>query len=72
MILFPFATQATEPAPGASIEEPRVRNTNLVMKQIESQADVGAPTGGKSNTKGPYRGKEIGRADLTASTPPLP
>jgi len=29
MILFPFATQATEPAPGASIEEPRVRNTNL-------------------------------------------
>ena len=29
MILFPFATQATEPAPGASIEEPRVRHTNL-------------------------------------------
>ena len=29
MILFPFVTQATEPAPGASIEEPRVRNTNL-------------------------------------------
>ena len=24
MILFPFATQATEPAPGASIEEPRL------------------------------------------------
>ena len=30
MILFPFATQATEPAPGASIEEPRVPHTNLV------------------------------------------
>ena len=29
MILLPFVTQATEPAPGASIEEPRVRNTNL-------------------------------------------
>ena len=29
MILFPFATQATEPAPGGSIEEPRVRHTNL-------------------------------------------
>ena len=29
MILFPFATQATEPAPGASIEEPRVPHTNL-------------------------------------------
>ena len=29
MILFPFATQATEPAPGALIEEPRLRNTNL-------------------------------------------
>ena len=29
MILFRFATQATEQAPGGSIEEPRVRNTNL-------------------------------------------
>ena len=28
-VLISFATQATEPAPGASIEEPRVRNTNL-------------------------------------------
>ena len=26
MILFPFATQAIEPVPGALIEEPRVRN----------------------------------------------
>ena len=30
------------------------------------KADVGRPNGGKNNTKGPYRGKEIGRADLTA------
>ena len=29
LYLFPSATQATEPGPGGSIKEPRVRNTNL-------------------------------------------
>ena len=53
------------------------------IKQMKSQdgsrklvqvgkANRGAPQQGQDNTKGPYRGKEIGRADLTASTPPLP
>ena len=28
---FPFVTQATEPAPGGSIEAPRVRHTNLAF-----------------------------------------
>ena len=40
---------------------------------MESKAgEVGSPTGAPRQQKGPYRGKEIGRADSTASTPPLP
>ena len=31
-----------------------------------------APHRGQKQQKGPYRGKEIGRAESTASTPPLP
>ena len=32
----PFATQAIEPVPGALIEEPRVRNTNLAVYLVLS------------------------------------
>ena len=39
-------------------------------KQVVEQ---GAPGRGKTkDKKRPYRGKEFGRADSTASTPPLP
>ena len=60
------------PSSEAKRARPKVGEVKSKIKQIESQADDGRPNGGKNNTKGPYRGKEIGRADLTASTPPLP
>ena len=44
MILFSFATQATEPAPGASIEEPRLLLdgvfTNRKHKQTQEEPRV--------------------------------
>ena len=44
MILFPFATQATEPAPGASIEEPRLLLDGFFTdrKHKQTQANTGS------------------------------
>ena len=39
MTLFPFATQATEQVPGASIEEPRVWVINLAAFQLIVSVD---------------------------------
>ena len=44
MIFFPFATQATEPAPGASIEEPRLLLDVFFTdrKHKQTQANTGS------------------------------
>ena len=44
MILFPIATQATEPAPGASIEEPRLLIDGFFTdrKHKQTQANTGS------------------------------
>ena len=40
MILFPFATQATEPAPGASIEEPRLLIDGIFTNRQHKQTQA--------------------------------
>ena len=44
----------------------------FTQKSDEKARAGGSPHRGQKQQKGPYRGKEIGRADSTASTPPLP
>ena len=43
MILFPFATQATEPAPGASIEEPRLLIDGIFTNRQHKQTRASHP-----------------------------